>query len=264
MTNTEICKCCLCKTTDIGRHLRNKHSITVDKYLRLYYNADNITCKCGCGKLLFSKKILRLSKFKVKYISGHNEININTRRLISKNLKKSWMLPTSGFNNRKKHSMTQEQINQRNIKIKNAHATTETKSKLSTSMKKLYSDTNYKSYWHKCNTEKNICKKFNVKSMTKLEKKMQNILDDLKIQYVFNYRLENKFYDFKVKDKNILIEVDGEYWHRQQGNIVNDFNKDVIAKQHNYILIRIKECMFSNVNDIKQTINNMVVTNETN
>ena len=56
------------------------------------------------------------------------------------------------------------------------------------------------------------------KPMNKLEKFVSSILDESNIKYHFQFFIKNKegickSYDFKIKDTNILIEIDGDYWH---------------------------------------------------
>jgi len=87
---------------------------------------------------------------------------------------------------------------------------------------------------------------------TKPELKMKEILNNLNIPFEHQFRLENYLFDFKIKGKNILIEVDGDYWH---GNpkIYKDLNemqkkmqkrgleKGKLAKTNNFILLRFWE-----------------------
>ena len=46
-----------------------------------------------------------------------------------------------------------------------------------------------------------------------LNNKVANILKEMNIEFETEYPIENRIYDFKIKDKNILIEVNGSYWH---------------------------------------------------
>lgn len=102
------------------------------------------------------------------------------------------------------------------------------------------------------------------KSITKPEIIVKDILDKNNIKYKRNFKLfydvENlryKIYDFLLKDKDILIEVDGDYWHSnpnffniqnetQIKNALNDEFKNKIAIQFNFKLFRFWE------NEIKQ------------
>lgn len=90
------------------------------------------------------------------------------------------------------------------------------------------------------------------KGKTSPEIKLENILNKLNIQYVYGYPLKNKIYDFYIPDKNLLIEVDGIYWHGKdipfsqltpmhKKIYLNDIEKNKIAKKFGYILKRIWE-----------------------
>lgn len=101
-----------------------------------------------------------------------------------------------------------------------------------------------------------IEKIFKKRKMNKLEKFVSYILDQNNIEYNTQFFLKTKdglckSYDFKIKDKNILIEIDGDYWH---GNSKlekhfykvkevkeNDKIKDKLAFDLGFKLIRIWE-----------------------
>src|SRR5690606_11436494 len=69
----------------------------------------------------------------------------------------------------------------------------------------------------KTHSPETIQKIFSHRKMNKLEKLVANELDKASIPYHFQYFInENgvcKSYDFKIKDKPIIIEVDGDFWH---------------------------------------------------
>lgn len=73
------------------------------------------------------------------------------------------------------------------------------------------------------------------------------------------YKINYKFYDFKVKNKNILIEFHGNYFHcnpklypdgpinkMQENAIINDKYKKIIAGQAGFLLIEVWEYDFNN------------------
>jgi len=115
----------------------------------------------------------------------------------------------------------------------------------------------------KKHTPEALKKIFSKKPMNLLEKKVAEKLDSMKIDYVFQFFITTngicKSYDFKIKDKPILIEIDGDYWHGGPGvskyhyNInetkVNDQFKNELAKNNGYMLIRFWE------SEINQNIN---------
>jgi very-short-patch-repair endonuclease len=110
-------------------------------------------------------------------------------------------------------------------------------------------------------TTETIEKIFTKRPMNKLEKFVSSILDENNIEYHFQYFLKTKdgtckSYDFKIKDTNILLEIDGDYWHGGPGvekhfykleeTKQNDLFKDQLAKDNGFSLIRIWE---SNIYD---------------
>jgi len=87
---------------------------------------------------------------------------------------------------------------------------------------------------------------------TKPELKMKEILNSLGIPFEHQFRLGNHLFDFHLSNTNILIEVDGDYWHGnpkkfEKLNFVQIKNKQreekhkQIAKESNFILLRFWE-----------------------
>lgn len=92
---------------------------------------------------------------------------------------------------------------------------------------------------------------------TKPELEAESILQKYNINYKKQFRINYlnscKFYDFYLTDYNILLEIDGTYWHSKnikdkdiknrtlKGNRDNDHIKDKLAEDNGYTLIRIWE-----------------------
>ena len=87
---------------------------------------------------------------------------------------------------------------------------------------------------------------------TKPELKMKEILNFLNIPFKHQFRIKNHLYDFHILNTNILIEVDGDYWHGnskmfkklnkvQKESKQRDKKHNKIAKTNNYILLRFWE-----------------------
>jgi len=89
---------------------------------------------------------------------------------------------------------------------------------------------------------------------TKPELKMKEILNELNISFEHQYRIEgiNHNFDFHICNTNILIEVDGDYWHSNPkkystlyGRQIKQKEKDLIneqlAKKAEFILLRFWE-----------------------
>lgn len=90
------------------------------------------------------------------------------------------------------------------------------------------------------------------KKLTAPEKEMKKILKDLKINFVEQKIIHGKIFDFFIPEKNIVIEVDGDYWHGynkeyselneiQKRSSRNDKEKDIIAKGLGYEILRFWE-----------------------
>jgi len=89
--------------------------------------------------------------------------------------------------------------------------------------------------------------------MSSLEQVVADMLDDLKIEWErevpLKYLQGYRYYDFRLIGYNVMIEVDGSYWHgeRDKPSYVtlmakkNDMIKSWLAKKEGYELIRIKE-----------------------
>jgi hypothetical protein len=56
-----------------------------------------------------------------------------------------------------------------------------------------------------------------------------------------NFIIEGYKYDIYIKDINLLIEYDGFYWHRKEKVKANDIKKNIIAKNNNTSLLRLRE-----------------------
>ena len=97
------------------------------------------------------------------------------------------------------------------------------------------------------------------KEMTKPEREMNQILTELNVEFEPQKVVGFKIYDFYVPQSNLLIEVDGDYFHAnpeiytegdlnkmQQRNVKNDEFKDILANGRGYNLIRVWESDLAN------------------
>lgn len=92
---------------------------------------------------------------------------------------------------------------------------------------------------------------FGGNGQTSLEIKIYAFLDLHKIKYISQYEIEYKLFDAYLPDFNILLEFDGEFWHKltieeckydfQINSFYNDQLKNDIAKSKNIPLYRIRE-----------------------
>lgn len=105
---------------------------------------------------------------------------------------------------------------------------------------------------------------------TKIEEKIENFLKEQNIDYIYSFILNRRQYDFCIKNYNILIEADGDYWHgnpkiydvlseRQHLKQLDDKIKDRIAKENGYTILRFWEKDINlNFEDVKTKINNEI------
>ena len=93
----------------------------------------------------------------------------------------------------------------------------------------------------------------NTKPELEAELILQKYNLDYKKQKALKYNNSYRLYDFLLTDYNILLEIDGTYWHSKgikdediknrtlKGNRINDHIKDKLAQDNGYTLIRIWE-----------------------
>lgn len=76
-----------------------------------------------------------------------------------------------------------------------------------------------------------------------LEVALAGAMDAAGIVYEQQFRPYNsrRFYDFVVPDQNLLIEVDGEYWHSLDKAKPVDREKDLEAVRLGYDILRVRE-----------------------
>jgi len=74
---------------------------------------------------------------------------------------------------------------------------------------------------------------------TKLEIDFQKFLEAHNINFIKQYLLGGKKFDFYLYDMLLLVEVDGEYWHKFESSIKNDIKKHKICAEHGIQLLRI-------------------------
>jgi very-short-patch-repair endonuclease len=73
-------------------------------------------------------------------------------------------------------------------------------------------------------------------SSSKLETKITDCLDKLNISYISQFRLGRKIYDIRILNTDIIIEVNGDFWH---GN--PNFYKDDDIIHHPFKHVTAKE-----------------------
>ena len=83
-----------------------------------------------------------------------------------------------------------------------------------------------------------------------------DILEELEYEAECEYQIENKFYDFRIIDTNILIEIDAEGYHRTEAQISNDVYKTELARKKGYKILRV----VTSKNDKRVTLKRKIET----
>jgi len=101
---------------------------------------------------------------------------------------------------------------------------------------------------------------------TKPELKMKEILTSLNIPFGHQFRLGNHLYDFHILNTNILIEVDGDYWHSNPKKFIKlnkiqketkqrDIKNEQLAKDKGFILLRFwEDDILNNAKEVKNIL----------
>lgn len=109
---------------------------------------------------------------------------------------------------------------------------------------------------YKCAIKDNFGLEFGRKTSPELE--FETLLIQKGIEYKYAFELCGKIYDFFIPKNNLLVEIDGIYWHGKGLKInelnpiqrkcrKNDLLKNKIARENGYNLIRIWEGEIKNV-----------------
>jgi very-short-patch-repair endonuclease len=98
------------------------------------------------------------------------------------------------------------------------------------------------------------------KTMNNFEKEMYDILMGKGYECIWQYEINGWYYDVYIKNKNIIVELDGDYWHpidineestdREKRQYRIDRLKEKIAGKLGYQLIRIRQSEKHLIQDI--------------
>ena len=107
--------------------------------------------------------------------------------------------------------------------------------------------------------------------MSNLEQQIADMLEGEGIDYErekpLKYMAGWRYYDFCLIDYNVLIEVDGQYYHDTRGKpsyVImmakkNDAIKNWLAKKDGFKMLRIKEKeLIENYNQVKENISSLI------
>lgn len=88
--------------------------------------------------------------------------------------------------------------------------------------------------------------------VTSLEQAFIDWADSKDINYVFQFQIRKNWhrYDFLIKDTNIIVEMDGVFWHSLPEHIERDKRFDDTAARYGYTVIRITDSELSNNSNV--------------
>lgn len=260
------CKLCEFETTSqisLSKHTSFNHKLKYPDYLiKIKYDGVNPICQCGCLNITkYNAKLADFNKFIVGHqarLDGHFGDPKAKKRVeaIIKTRKENFA--SGKYDYIKTAIKNRDSIELGKRISKGAKGVAKPKPKgfgvgriQSQETKDKMSKT----------AIKNILKKGKVKR-SKLEYKFEGLLESYNVKFIHSYYIEsiNKIYDFYLPELNLLIEIDGDFWHcnpikfpiptckTQEINLINDEFKNKWAKDNGYKLIRFWE------NDINNNI----------
>jgi very-short-patch-repair endonuclease len=231
-----ICKICKKEYNDINSlrsHSLQKHNISSEEiYVEHILNGILPKCECGCGE---TPNFITINKGFSKFIkSHHNRVpgknnfhkNPETHQKAIETQKRNWkegkykgwwedktpetLKKIEGIKEKLRNN--KERGNIISKKLKGVPKTEESKRKLSITQKKRYND-NPKLRENASNRRIDWLKTKLSNKKSKLEKKFESILNLLNINNIYQYNFKGKLFDFYLEKYNILIEVDGDFYH---------------------------------------------------
>ena len=272
MFQCKRCKKDFDKYESLRKHSSRIHKISSELFYREFYlngkEPEPVYCKCGCGNITTYKGIGRWYDYCKGHIArihnnwGHNQKAIDassaTRREQFKSGERTiWNKgltiddPRIAAGTLKMN--TPERALKLSIALTGKEHTDEHTQNWKNSMQKHWDDPEFHK---KLSKGRILWMSNNIKPpISKLETKFRLLLDNLNIEYYHQFWVTeiSSVYDFKIKKLNLLIEVDGDWWHCnpnlniqpkyavQIKNLEGDIIKTKWAIDNNYQLLRFWE-----------------------
>lgn len=173
-----------------------EHSISIEDYIEKYYNIIRPYCQCGCG----TKLNLNIGQARIHYKSFLFGDGIHHTSKWSDEAKKNRCGVGNPMKNKKawNKGLTKESnINMKMAaeKMRGIKKSPEHIEKIRQRAIDYIKNQTYKS------------------TMTTPHIIVNSILKDLNINYINEYQIGGFLFDIYLPDYNILIEIDGDYWH---------------------------------------------------
>jgi len=260
-----------------AKHVLHEHKLNRQNYLiQTKYNGIQPTCQCGCGELMkYNATLADFPKYNKQHLKKINE---------GKTFEEIWGDPKSekrvkAISDTRKNKFASGEYDHIKEAIKENRKNPELGKKISQSAKgvpkpkpegfgigRKHSEETKEKMSE--SAIENLLKTGKVKR-SKLEFKFEGILIGLNLNYTHSLYIPQvkKIYDFYLPDYNILIEVDGDFWHcnpnkfpqptckTQEINLENDKEKNQWANENGYKLIRFwEDDINNNIKEVKRTL----------
>ncbi len=196
---------------DIARHLSKTHKFSKNdrkEYYDKYLKKEN-EGRCHCGRdATFKRMTLGYSKYcsnscgskiSIKTVNNKNWSNKECRERMLKNLVNAWLNPIIVE------------------KIMKSRQSFEFRQKCSNRMKKLWSeDTEYRKKMLPV-----LCKNYLIsEGINRAEQKLFDLIKEIGINFEYvgdgSKPIAGKFPDFINEEKRLIVELYGDYWHRNE------------------------------------------------
>ena len=264
----------------LRRHNVQKHKITAEQtYITYVLDGITPTCKCGCGdKTNFLGIDAGFREYKLGHAArvknnwGHNPNAIkkshNTQReMYSNGDLVIWNKGLTIDDIRVKDNITKvmantERGNNISKKLTGKSKSNEHKKNLSKTAIIRWSNQDERDKQSEKLIKRLIKNNYRNKK-TKLESTFENILNSLSlvidIDYTYQHQISSAIFDFLIINKNVIIEVDGDFHHCNPNSthkipiypiqiktVGNDIRKNRIAEDNNIKLLRFWEMDINN------------------
>ena len=241
------------------------HSKVLSQHLRVYHNIEFLDyvkenlndfekfgwCKCFiCGNITKKQGTKHETTCSEKCLSEYRKTLIGNKSI------RFGAILSDETKNKISEKNIEFYLVKENHPFYGNHHTEETKEKISkTRIEKGVAKGEKNGMFGKTHTPEAIKNIFSHRPMNKLEKMVADELNKNGILYTFQYFITEdgvcKSYDFKIKEKPLILEVDGDFWHgnpntknhhiRVNKTVLNDKLKEEIALKRGIKVIRLWE-----------------------